>query len=205
MSDEIKPSGPGPGKVILIVLAILVGLGAVCCGGMWFLGGNKAWPFVRGQIALQSAAEETLGQGSTIMVMPSDDDDMVLLAGVRDLDPAQVPEIQDKAWKAYCEAFRDGGLEVRRIGVGTLGGAARKDGEGAAAEPATPGKAGISGWKKNVVKVEDVVARTGVAAPPEAEWLRELKLAAKKGGEDGTVEITIGDDGETPAPEKSPK
>jgi hypothetical protein len=160
MSDGEKPGGIGAGKVVLIVLAVLGGLCVVCSAGAWMLGGRYAWDMYQCSSAMTAAVQSAEGEKAAAALFPDDEGRMVLALVLPD-EPAddRVTALQDAVWKAYATAFAKGGLDVDVVGVGR----------------AAPSKAGITGWKSRSVPADEVAARTGVPAPPRAEWLDKLE------------------------------
>ena len=170
MSDGDKPAGVGAGKIVLIVLAVLVVLGAVCCGGMWMMGGKYAWQVGAASVQMTTELQQEFGDKAAIGFFPDDDGRMVLAIALDgDLTPERAAQAQDSAWKAYCKAFSEGGLGIETVGVGRSGG----------------GKGGIVGWKDASVSATDVAGRTGCTAPPDAPWLEELRRKAEEDAADG--------------------
>lgn len=169
MSDGEKAPGMGAGKIVLIVIAVLVGLGILCCVGGWFMGGNIAYKLTKPNIVMHQRMTAKYGADATAMALPDQGGkDFVIVATVNlDLTPEKVTEVQDEAWRAYVDAFSDGGVGVRRIAVARSG-------------SATPD------WKSNTVDAEEVAARTGRPAPPDAEWLDTFRKSGK-----GKLEVEV--------------
>lgn len=182
MSDGEKPPGPGVGKVVLIVVAVLVGLGVLCCG----IGGYMLRDKIRAgvQFGTSSAAfdqrlKADFGPRTTMTFVPDDDGRLVVVVGVEGgPTPENLAESQDKAWRAYCEAYADGGMPVGSLGIGTAG---------------QPGKSPVTSWRKNVATAEELAGRTGVTAPvtsPLFESLDPDKIRVSSGGEEPESEDT---------------
>jgi len=176
---ETAPSGARAGKIVLIVVAVLVGLGILCCGGGFLLVGDKVtamWQFGKASTELATGLQKEFGQG-TSMNFIQDEEGMVFVVGIPGgAKPEEVPALQDRAWKVYCEAFQDGGLPIVGLAVGT------------------GTKAGgnlVRRWRKNIVSVEEIAARTGVAAPGPSklfEGLDQNELKVQTPGEDDDPE-----------------
>ena len=177
-----QKGGGGVGKIILIVLAVLAGLGLLCAVGGWMLFGDylkmgTALGIGSGKFNEQLQAD--LGPGSFGTFLPDDvDGKFVIVVGVPEdqLTPERIPEIQDLVWKAYAGAFADGGFGPVRLGVGK-----------------TLGEQQSIGWRENQITVEELVERTGVAAPATNEKFAEL-MAEQQGKPGIRVEITGGDE-----------
>jgi hypothetical protein len=168
MSDGEKSPGMGAGKIVLIVVLVLFALGALCCAGAWFFGGRYAWQFGRASVALAQDVQTNCGASATMNFFPDDEGRMVLALGVPgELTPERIREIQDATWKSYAKAFAEGGFELHAVAVGTPG----------------AGKGGVKGWKDNAATVADLVARTGVAAPPKAAWIEKIEAEQKANAE----------------------
>ena len=87
------------------------------------------------------------------------EDGMVFVVGVPGgPKDDEVPALQDRAWKVYCEAFQDGGLPVVGLGIGT----ARKGGNP------------VLKWTRNVVAIDEIAARTGIPAPATSTLFEDL-------------------------------
>lgn len=165
MTEPDRPQGAGVGKIVLIVLAVLVGLGLLCCAGCWFAGGRVAWQVAGPQIAMTQEFSSKHGEGAVLLALPDPNAQnpqemtFILTAQVqKPLTPELVTQIQDDAWRAYASAFAKGGLGVSRVAVAQHG--------------PTPD------WKANTVTAEEVAQRTGVPAPPDGEFLHEFKKDA---------------------------
>lgn len=187
MSDGDKPAGMGAGKIVLIVVVSLVVLGAVCCGVGAFLMRDKIAAGMNFGMASKAFAERLqadLGPGTLMTFAPSDDEGLVLLVGVKPApDAAEVPKIQDTAWRAYCESYADGGMPVTAVAIGE------------AADAADAGKNPVRRWRKNIASAADVAARTGVAAPKTSPLFEGI------GNDQVRIDLKAGDDESEPADE----
>jgi hypothetical protein len=153
-----------PGKIFLLVIAILAGLGLLCCGGVYAFWGDEIMSGVyfgtnSGKFVQRLQAD--YGQTAVFGVEPDAQHEFVLTIGVEgDLTPERVREVQDGAWKIVGEVFgKDGFLPVKRLAVG---------------KPLTSsmGQQGaVVDWADNIVSVEELTARTGVPAPPRVKFL----------------------------------
>lgn len=179
MSDGDRPAGMGAGKIVLIVVAVAVGLGILCCGVGAFMARDKisqTVSFTTASAAFQTRLASDFGAGTMMNFVP-DDDGMVLLVGVRPAPTEEnLAELQDKAWRVYCEVYKDGGLPITSLAIG----------EGAA--PANAGKNPVRRWRKNVVTVEELAERTGVPAPPVSKLF--------EGMDQNSVQVQVGGTGE---------
>jgi hypothetical protein len=182
MSEVEKPQGAGVGRIILIVAAVLLLLALLCCGGCWVMGGKYVWKAGMPQWAMSQEVAAKHGEGTVVLTLPeprSDDPnrmDFVLTVQVQgELTPDRVRTLQDDAWRAYVNAFADGGLGVKRIAVAQSG-------------VPTPD------WKGNSVPADEVAARTGLPAPPDADWLDEMKKSKVKIKTDVQTTPRSGDD-----------
>lgn len=170
MSDGEKPSGMGAGKIVLIVVAVLVVLGAICCAGLWLKGGK----FIKGGVQLtvgtgemQAALLKEVGEGTTVQFLPDDDGAMILAIGVTgEITDDRAREVQDTAWKAYCKAFEKGGFKVTQVGVGQPGGMNQ-----------------VRGVRSHMVPVEEVAQRTSTPAPPMSEMFQEIERLQREAEE----------------------
>jgi hypothetical protein len=154
-----------PGKIFLLIAGILGGLGLICCGGIYFLAGDK----IMGMVSLGTNSVECskrltaeFGAGTTFELIP-DGREFIPAVGVPgELTPERVTKVQDGAWKIVAEVFaKDGFVPASQFAVGNSG---------------SPGKAGtgrVSNWTKNMVPIDELVARTGVPRPPLANFLPE--------------------------------
>ena len=156
-----------PGKIFLLVLGILAGLCLVCSVAGYLIFGEKAksiYAFGKNSGEFVQRLQKDYGENAIFGIEKNDRAEMVLTIGVSgDLTPQRVAEVQDGSWKLLGEIFgTDGFLPVRQLAVGHP----LKEHSG--------GKAGaVVDWGKNVVDVEELVKRTGVAAPKNVGFLPE--------------------------------
>jgi hypothetical protein len=190
MTEGEKPSGMGAGKIVLIVVAVLVVLGILCCGVGAFLARDKisqGVAFGKATAAFQERLVKDFGMG-TLMTFAPDDDGMVLLVGVRPApEPERIAELQDKAWRAYCESFAEGGIFVTSVAIGE------------SATAANTNKTPVLKWRKNMISVADLEARTGVKAPPPSQLFEGME------GPNVQVGTSSEEEEEAPAGEDAPK
>jgi hypothetical protein len=185
-----------PGKIILLVVGILAALGLLCCGGLWVVYGDKAragWALVRDSSTFVERLQKEFGARSAFGVEPDDKDQVILTIGAEgDLTPERIREVQDKAWKIYAEVFAaDGGMPVHALAVGHPTGRKGRKTRGFQAGQ-------IVEWTANIVTVEELVKRTGVAAPPVSPLIAdELKIESGGDSEDDDEVVP-----ETPKEEK---
>lgn len=168
-----------PGKIFLLVVGILGGLALICCGIGWLLIGDKivaGMHFASDTADFAQRLQKDVGANTTFDIVADDPADMALAIGVTgELTPERITEVQDLAWKALGAAYGDHGFfPVKRLGVGA-GKAGKK------------GKGSVSGWSAHTIAVDDIVKRTGVAAPPLVKFLPE-----NFGNDDSDVHVTFG-------------
>jgi hypothetical protein len=153
-----------PGKIFLLVVGILAGLGIVCCGGLWLVAGDKikaGITFGTDSAAFVQKLQKDYGKTAVFGIEKNDHAEFILTIGAEgELTPERVTQIQDGAWKTFGEVFgKDGFLPVKHLAVGKpVGGAGKQRGA-------------VIDWGRNVVSVEDLVKRTGVPAPPLVKFL----------------------------------
>lgn len=182
-----------PGKIFLLILGILAGLGILCCGGIWLVAGDKIMAgisFGRNAAAYVERLQKDFGETAIFGLEKNDRTEMVLTIGVEgELTPERVALVQDTAWKALGEVFgADGFLPVRQLAVGRP---MKQEGGG---------KSGaVIEWGRNVVDVEELVRRTGVPAPKNTAFLpeefdgKQVKIQVKVGKESGPEEEPSGE------------
>jgi len=170
--------GWGTGKIVLVIVIACALLGALCCGGVWMVAGDKIAAGV--QIGTSSAAFQqkfaaATQPDSTIGFQADDQGLFVVLVGVKgeDLTPERIAELQDLGWVAYCDAFEAGGFPVASLAVGKSAGAG-----------GTP----VLGWSGNKISVEDLEARTGRSAPPVSGLMKEAQLEIDESTESDELE-----------------
>ena len=153
-----------PGKIFLLVLGILAGLGILCCGAGYLLLGDKikaGIAFGTDSAAFVQKLQKDYGKTAVFGIEKNDRAEFILTIGAEgELTPERVAEVQDGAWKTFGEIFgKDGFLPIRYLAVGRpVGGPGKQRGA-------------VIDWGKNVVSVEEMVKRTGVAAPPLVKFL----------------------------------
>ena len=169
-----------PGKIFLLVLGILAGLGILCCGAGYLLLGDKikaGIAFGTDSAAFVQKLQKDYGKTAVFGIEKNDRAEFILTIGAEgELTPERVTQVQDGAWKTFGEIFgKDGFLPVRHLAVGrpVPGGPSRQRGA-------------VIDWGKNVVSVEELVKRTGVAAPPLVKF-----LPAEINAEGGNVEVKV--------------
>jgi hypothetical protein len=177
-----------PGKIFLLVVGILLGLGILCCGGGYLLFGEKiksVIEFGTDTAAFVGRLRTEFGDTASFDLVKNDKNDMVLAIGVPgELTPEKVPESQDKAWRAFADSFgKHGFVPVRWVAIGRP-----IVGSGSGKQRGT----GVVDWSANMVSTDELVRRTGVPAPPLAKFLPEdldermhgVKVDVKVEGED---------------------
>ena len=145
------------GRIILVSLGVLVGLGILCCGGAWLFMGDQIKGGIQmatGIASLQKRVQAEVDPGAVITMVNADEGGMDLVVGVPEdweLPPERVTELQDQAWRIYAESFETSVMPIRNVGVGR-----------------NQGGQAVS-YRANLVSVEEVAARTGVPAPPVSD------------------------------------
>lgn len=176
MSEGGKSEGMGAGKIVLIVVLVLGGLGVLCCGGFLVLfreqvGAGINLGMAGPKLAQRLAAD--IGPGATFSPVPGNDGGMTMLFGIpRAFTADEVAGLQDTAWRAYCEAYADGGFDVTGVAIGTV-------------DPKDP--MSVKGWAEHTVSVADIESRTGVKAPRNllaAGGPFNVKVEGRADGED---------------------
>ena len=144
-------------KIVLWIVLGTAGLCALCCGAV-FLFSKDARDTV--SVALRmidfgKAMQQRYGAGAQISLTERNDGggrEMIFAVGLPAFDPERVAEEQDALWKLFAESFREGAPPVTHFAVGV---------------PAA-GSSKVKWEAEHKVAVEELVRRTGVAAPP---WL----------------------------------
>ncbi len=184
-----------PGKIFLVVIGAIAGLGILCCGIGWLLWGDKVMAgisFGKNATVYVQRLQKDFGETAIFGIEKNDRAEMVLTIGVDgELTPERVTEVQDGAWRALGEAFgTDGFLPVRQLAVGRP------------VKNESGGQAGtVVEWGKNVVDVDELVKRTGVAAPKNVAFLPEefdgkgVKFKVKAGTDGKDEEEPSGEPG----------
>ena len=153
-----------PGKIFLLIVGILAGLGILCCGGIWFVAGDKIMSgihFGTDSAAFVQRLQKDFGPTAHFSIDKNDKMELILTIGVEgDLTPERVVEVQDTAWKAVGDTFgQHGFMPVKFLAVGhPVAGGGGQSG-------------GVRDWAGNTVSIEELVARTGVPAPPNVKFL----------------------------------
>lgn len=152
-------SGWSPGKIFLVIVCVVLGLGILCCGGVFLMYGDKiksGFSFATEMGEFSIRLQNELGKGSMVTFQQNDKLEWIMVVGLPgELTEERVREAQDKAWKAASEIFaKDGFLPVKEVAVGTP------------VKPSPGSTGGVSGWAKNSVRIDELVQRTGCPAPP---------------------------------------
>lgn len=188
MSEGTTPSkGMGAGKIVLIVVLVVLGLGAICCGiGALFVGPKmkQGIQFGTSTAAFAQKLIAEFGDGSTFNPVPGESGGFTLLVGIpRDFADDEVAALQDRVWAAYCECHAEGGYPVSGVAVGRV-------------DPANP--TAVKGWMKNMIPVADLESRTGKKCPKVLEFMAEaMQQGHVKIRADGTVEPDASADDES--------
>lgn len=162
MSNGTKWSA---GKIFLLIVGILAGLGILCCGGIWIVAGDKIMAgihFGTDSAAFAQDLQKEYGSTAIFGLAPNDKQEFILTIGVDgELTPERVAAVQDGAWRAVGRTFGEHGFfPVKYVAIGH---------PVAGAQAAQQGS--VVDWASNTVSVEELVARTGVAAPPNVKFL----------------------------------
>jgi hypothetical protein len=175
-----------PGKIFLLVLGILAGLGILCCGAGYLLMGDKiksAIAIGKDMASFMGTLQKELGSGTAFQLVPNGNAKFILVVGVEgELTPERVADVQDKTWKLFADAFKtDGFMTITHVAVG---------------KPEKGGRAShqeVSDWAGHQISLADIVKRTGIAAPPISSIMPK----------DGGVVVQV--DGESDAPKDDKK
>jgi hypothetical protein len=148
-----------PGKIFLLVIGILAGLGILCCGAGYFFLGDKIrsiTSIAKDSVAFGENLQKEFGPTAMFQLLPNGKAKFILAIGVEgDLTPERVAQVQNAAWKVFAESYRENGfVPVTQVAVG-------RPEKGVKA-----GRGEVSDWAANLISVEELVKRTGVAAPP---------------------------------------
>jgi hypothetical protein len=163
-----------PGKIVLLVVGILVGLVLLCAGLVFVFLGDKIKSVVAiGQdtVVFVAKLQKEFGGTAVFQPVPSGKSKFILAIGVDgDLTPERVLDVQDRSWKLFAESYAEHGFaQVTNLAVGRP--AKGRSGQGA-----------VEGWQDHMVSVDDLVKRTGVAAP---------KIASIAASDDPIVKVTV--------------
>lgn len=174
-----------PGKIFLLIAGILAGLAVICCGAGWLLFGDKIMSGVAfGQNTAKYAQrlQTDFGADAVFELKQGDKAEWILAVAVKDeLTPERVTEVQDGAWRALSECYgQDGFFPITSVAVGRPGPGSK------------PGHGVVIDYSANSVPVDELVKRTGVAAPPLVSFLPDdafagksnVKVSVKGGGEE---------------------
>jgi hypothetical protein len=143
------------GKIVLIIVLVLCGLGAACGGVMWYFA-SPGIEIAKSSVSFQQALTAEFGPGVTFQPISTQPQSVILavgLPGSEELTEEGAREAQDKIWTLYAQSFASGGMPfARSLAVGSASGG------------------GLSGWEQHEISIDDLVARTGVAAPPASRY-----------------------------------
>lgn len=152
-----------PAKIFLVVIVVLAGLGIVCCGVGWLLVGDKVVAGIKFGVDSGEFVQELrkeFGQKAGFGLVGDDHNAFTLTIAVEgELTPEKVVESQDKAWKIVSDVFSENGFfPIAHVAIGEPG--------------ATPGENPPPvNWAQNMVSVQDLVKRTGIARPKNVAFL----------------------------------
>ena len=162
----------GGAKVVLIVIGVVALLGVLCCVGVFTLTPAKhAVTFGRdmaqGQMRLDAAFADAVGPDA-VYQFPEQGLNDVLKVGVPGGPESEdeVVRLQDAAWRVWAESFDAGAMPIRGVAVGRATARARKRGS-------SMGR--VEHSHENFATVAELERRTGVPAPPVAEFFKFLE------------------------------
>lgn len=197
-------------KIVLAVIGGVLLLSVICCVGGWLLvpeeakkmfgqGVEMAQQMAKGVQAFDQGFADDFGEDGR-WEFGGAGQEALLLVGVGpdvELDEATVTDLQDKAWTRYASAFAGGGIPVTGVAIG-------RGGERTGGSSSYQGHVGD--WMKNVVDIEELEARTGVAPPPASEFFESVEaLERRSGGVQVKVEVEPDEEGpEDPATPEEP-
>jgi hypothetical protein len=172
-----------PGKIFLLVAGILVGLTLLCCGGIYLVAGDAikgTMALARNSVVCTERLTKEFGDGTTFELVP-DGSLFIPAVGVPgELTPERVVQVQDAAWRIIADVHaKDGFVPAFQLAVGK-------------AEVGARGPGRVSGWAANVVSIDDLILRTGVARPPLLQFLPKQLSAT---GVDARTETRPADEG----------
>jgi hypothetical protein len=175
-----------PGKIFLLVIGILAGLGILCCGaGYLFLGDKIKTIFSMGKDSMVFAErlKKEYGQAAMFQLLPNGKAKFILAVGVDgDLSPERVAQVQNGVWKIFAETYKERGfVPVTQLAIG-------RPEKGVKA-----GRGEVSDWAANLVSADELVKRTGIAAPPVSSIVPV---------DHGVVSVSVEDDDAKPDAEK---
>src|SRR5689334_13032564 len=115
-----------PGKIFLLVIGVLAGLGILCCGAGYFFFGDAikgAFSIGKDSIVFVERLQKDYGPNTVFQPIPSGNGKLIVAIGVEgDLTPERVTQIQDGAWKIFAEAYKEHGFaQVTNFGIGRPG------------------------------------------------------------------------------------
>ena len=186
--------GSNTTKIVVGIIGGVLVLGLLCCVGGWFLipkekrnllgeGVLMAQQMTTGIMAYDKGFADDFGDDGRWQLGGGGSDGLLLVGVGADVElgASTVADLQDRAWQRYANAFASGGMPRTGIAIGR--GGARTGG-------ADSHQGKVSDWTKNVVDVETLVARTGVAAPKASEFFESIEDLAE-----GDDSVRIGTDG----------
>jgi hypothetical protein len=184
-----------PGKIFLLILGILAGLGLLCCGAGWLLMGDKikaGFAFATDVKEFEKSVRTEFGPTAAFDLRDGGNAQFTLLIGVDgELTPQRVTEVQDRAWKLFGEHFaKNGFFHVEEVGVGHPTSGKKRQGKG------------VKDWRGNVVATSELIKRTGVAEPPIPNFLPDdvkMQISGHSEDEDEAADDEAPDDKEKPS------
>ena len=161
--------GWSPGKIFLVIVCVVVGLGILCCGGVFLIWNKEiraTYDVTMDSVAFVQRLQAQYGPSTAFQMLPDGDKQFIIAIGVEgELTPERVAEVQDGVWKILSEVYgKNGFVPVRHVAIGHPSG--------------SPGSQAVQDWPKNMVSAEDLVKRTGIQPPP----VMKLIPTSKGGG-----------------------
>ena len=194
------PSGWTAGKIILAVVGGCFLLTALCCTGTYLTNKDEfdevfsiagdamvmGKEFAEGAQRWEDGFTEEFGPNARWRVDSDGSDGLALAVGVEGgPDPADLEELQNKAWARWAKSFPEAAMPITGVGIGTAG----ELDLGAETEGTNQGE--VHDWWGSVVDVDTLVERTGIAAPKTSEFferLENLEQDQRDQGNDVTID-----------------
>lgn len=177
--------GGGAGKTIAWVGGAVLLLILLCCGGMAWTG-KPFFDFGKNLAQMNMELQES-NSDLQITFLPGvtgqDFYAVGIVADVEALSDDEIVTLQDEVWGHWCKAFAEGGaMPVHGVGIGTQG-----------------GPNGVHGWQDHTAPIDEVVERTGTAAP-DSGWFAEFMPAPTNDAVKVEIKVETPDDTPTEEP-----